>query len=59
MTLRGKTMNELREELELINRTIHALENLGRLRLETLAKAVSISRQPNHGPRARKTAQTH
>jgi hypothetical protein len=59
MTLRGKTVEELREELTLINRTITALENLGRLRTETPSKAVSIDTRPSQGSRARKVVQTH
>jgi hypothetical protein len=38
MMLRGKSIEELRLELELIDRTIGALESLGRLRQEIPAK---------------------
>ena len=43
MDLRGKTIDDLRGELELIDRTIVALEKLGRLRSESIAKAASAS----------------
>ena len=59
MTLRGKSVEQLREELQLINRTIQALEHLGRLRLEIPARPLSMGTQPNYTPRARKIAQTH
>ena len=62
MTLRGKTIDELRSELELIDRTIQALENLGRLRTEAPRKQPGFVQQTPTDtavPRLRKPVQTH
>jgi len=39
MELRGKSIDDLRSELELIDRTILALERLGQLRMDSTAVA--------------------
>lgn len=43
--LRRKSIEELEKELELIDRTIQALENLGRLRVEPIAEQASLQRR--------------
>lgn len=45
MQLRTKSIEELELELELIDRTIGALENLRRLRLETIPAPISLPRR--------------
>jgi hypothetical protein len=62
MTSRGKSIEELRAELELIDRTIRALENLGRLRLEIPGPQAVAQRRTAHpdetAVRVRKPVQT-
>ena len=61
--LRGKTIEDLRGELELIDRTIVALERLGRLRSEIPSSAAPSSRREERSkaesPRSLKVLQTH